>query len=277
MAIVYRLAYMYYKPQFVIILGDLFSYQNTINEEFEWRTNRYKTLFPKYTDHFYNLSGNHDIGYGFDMTINNVHRFENTFGKVNFMTSSEDYELIFINSQAVDGSLNSNFYKDTWEFIQSIPKHTNKKRFLFMHIPLYPNRVVTCEENLYEVANGIYKFQNYLTHNTSELLVDILNPDFIVSGHNHDGCLHQIHTPFYTTELPQRSFKGEIGQNKLMMTVRSIMGMYDSSYAILQLNTTHYEYNECPAFNFITIRIFLILDVILFGVFVLSLLYWHCK
>ena len=264
MSVVYKLAFYQYVPDYIVILGDLFSLQHTIDEEFYWRLERYKNMFPIYSEHFYNLSGNHDIGYGMDMREWMVKRFERSFGKTNFVINTTEYELIFINSMALDGTFESSIHDKTWRFIQDIPAKS-KTRLVFLHIPLYPKNVTYCESNLYRDSNGLFHFQNYLTRNTSIKLLQLLNPDFVVSGHNHDGCFTQInYQPEYRVEeLLHRDHQGIIGEFVYGLTVRSIMGIYDGGFALLSMNSNNFHYKECTTVNFLTVRIFLVTDLIL--------------
>ncbi|CAG8762669.1 6809_t:CDS:2, partial [Dentiscutata heterogama] len=77
-----------HKPTHTIILGDLFSSQWTNDKEFKKRVERYKWIFGdprgEYTHELINLTGNHDIGYGSDMSRYRVDRWEREFGKTNF-------------------------------------------------------------------------------------------------------------------------------------------------------------------------------------------------
>lgn len=61
-------------PDYVFVLGDLFSYQHLTDPEFKNRVDRYNWLFdfsemspqPK----LINITGNHDIGYGYESMVN---------------------------------------------------------------------------------------------------------------------------------------------------------------------------------------------------------------
>ncbi|KAG0343690.1 hypothetical protein BG004_005072, partial [Podila humilis] len=91
-------------PTQVVILGDLFSSQWIDNAEFDVRLKRYQTIFtdPLETMSFtfpfvqfadgtkmpemINITGNHDIGYGYDISQERIVRWEEAFGKSNFVT-----------------------------------------------------------------------------------------------------------------------------------------------------------------------------------------------
>eukprot|EP00834_Sanchytrium_tribonematis_P003523 NODE_138_length_16264_cov_1.140860.p7 type:complete len:358 gc:universal NODE_138_length_16264_cov_1.140860:3545-2472(-) len=267
-SLIYKLAYLRYDPDFVIILGDLFGNQHLSDDEFKWRLSRYEKMLPAFgNQNYYNLSGNHDIGYGSDMSLWMVERYEKYFGKTNFITKNEQFELIFLNSMSLDGSRDKVFNKMAWDFVSTLGP-ANKTRLLFIHIPLHPSEVLECEDDLYRETEGFYYFQNYLSKNTSTRLVDLVKPDFVISGHNHDGCLNQIYrNPYYTEEMTEREVRGKIRKNKIYgLTVRSIMGMYDGGFAILSIKGNDFHYKECTTANFIVVRVFLILDLVIFGV-----------
>ena len=279
MSIVYKLAHYQYQPDFVIILGDLFSLQSTHPVEFEKRKNRYKKMFPIYNEHFYNLSGNHDIGYGLDMRKWMVKRYEEGFGKTNFIVTTTQFELIFINSMALDGTFEPSIANDTWRFIRGLPKK-RKTRLVFSHIPLSPQNRTKCESDLYRIENDLFHFQNYLTRNTSVKLLNILNPDFVISGHNHDGCLSQIYSKpeYIVEEFEDREIRGRISNSTYALTVRSIMGLFDGGFALLSIKDNNFHYKECTTANFLTVRIFLVTDILvvaILGFITITLFYLH--
>eukprot|EP00835_Amoeboradix_gromovi_P001784 NODE_89_length_21810_cov_0.170098.p5 type:complete len:356 gc:universal NODE_89_length_21810_cov_0.170098:9499-10566(+) len=264
MSLVYRLAYFQYQPEYVVILGDLFSFQHTQNPEFEWRLKRYKRMFPIYNEHFYNLSGNHDIGYGWDMREWMVKRYESAFGQTNFIVKTAEFEMIFLNSMALDGTFEDSIFNNTWNFVKSLPEK-EKPRLLFMHIPLYPSNVTYCESNSYRESNGLFHFQNYLTKDSSLSLLNLLSPDFVISGHNHDGCLSEIHrSPDYKVEeFKSRELNGTLRNTTFALTVRSVMGLYDGGFAFLSVRGSKFHYKECISVNFLTVRIFLVINFII--------------
>lgn len=94
-------------PTHVSILGDLFSSQWIDDTEFDVRVARYQSIFPdpslssgagagavrgedsRSVPVMINITGNHDIGYGYDISQDRVARWEQVFGKSNFITSMD--------------------------------------------------------------------------------------------------------------------------------------------------------------------------------------------
>lgn len=106
-------------PTHVSILGDLFSSQWIDDTEFDVRVARYRSIFPdpslstsgsvartvgagdgSSVPVMINITGNHDIGYGYDISQDRVERWEQVFGKSNFISSVD------IPTAAVVGSEN---------------------------------------------------------------------------------------------------------------------------------------------------------------------------
>jgi hypothetical protein len=88
-------------------LGDLFSSQWIDDAEFDTRVARYRSIFPdpslssgagagavtgedsRSVPVMINITGNHDIGYGNDISQDRVTRWEQVFGKSNFISSMD--------------------------------------------------------------------------------------------------------------------------------------------------------------------------------------------
>ncbi|KAG0283995.1 hypothetical protein BGZ98_006078, partial [Dissophora globulifera] len=81
------------RPTHATVLGDLFSSQWIDDIEFNVRLARFRSIFPDPTllnqggPVLINITGNHDIGYGYDISQARVERWEEVFGKSNFVTS----------------------------------------------------------------------------------------------------------------------------------------------------------------------------------------------
>ena len=68
-----------FSPSHAAVLGDLFSRQDIGDDEFAARLQRYRRVFGG-LPHLLNISGNHDLGYGDDITTERVARFETALG-----------------------------------------------------------------------------------------------------------------------------------------------------------------------------------------------------
>ncbi|CAG8604947.1 1083_t:CDS:2, partial [Gigaspora rosea] len=213
-----------HKPTHTIILGDLFSSQWTNDQEFKKRVDRYKWIFGdprgEYTHEFINLTGNHDIGYGSDMSRRRVDRWEREFGKTNFggwipsNSSSTSEGLIKAMSHrfAVINSMN----------IDAEEREQNGYEtplILLSHIPIYK------KEGL------------------------------CIDGHDHEGCdithVVRIHDDdnrsleAYRTsdfEIRKDDLIGQYNSEKIWVvreiTVRSVMGGYEGNAGLFEIKST---------------------------------------
>lgn len=113
-------------PTHVAILGDIFSYQSLTDREFEYRFNRFRWIFECCTRTFFkswlhtlspralpvisrgiliiNVTGNHDLGYGAELSEEGLRRFERHFGPVNSAFEIEGHTFVNLNSLNLDAS-----------------------------------------------------------------------------------------------------------------------------------------------------------------------------
>ncbi|KAK3831016.1 MAG: hypothetical protein J3R72DRAFT_455334 [Linnemannia gamsii] len=237
-------------PTHVSILGDLFSSQWIDDTEFEVRVARYRSIFPEPTSSvtsgsgagsgtgedevgsampvvMINITGNHDIGYGYDISQYRVERWEQVFGKSNFISSmdipaansavvdnSESSEndtesrsttqgrgasnrklhLVVLNTMLLDGpSSDESLRGQTWEFLQeaSALKEANSqdKILLLTHIPFHKEQGICVDPPDIRVhSDNTIIEQTMLTPNTTQWILNNLRPDFVLNGHDHYGC-----------------------------------------------------------------------------------------
>ncbi|CAG8761670.1 11844_t:CDS:2, partial [Gigaspora margarita] len=245
-----------HKPTHTIILGDLFSSQWTNDQEFKKRVDRYKWIFGdprgEYTHEFINLTGNHDIGYGSDMSRRRVDRWEREFGKTNFggwipSNSSSTSEGLISHRFAVINSMNIDEREQNGYEIPLI---------LLSHIPIYKNEGL-CIDGPMNILdyNGYIKEQNFLSKNASEFILTKLKPKFIFAGHDHEGCdithivrindddNHSLEA--YRTsdfEIRKDELIGQYNSEKIWVvreiTVRSVMGGYEGNAGLFEIKST---------------------------------------
>ncbi|KAF8942130.1 hypothetical protein BGZ47_006805 [Haplosporangium gracile] len=228
-------------PTHVSILGDLFSSQWIDDAEFDVRVARYRSIFPdpslssgtvvageeSNVPVMINITGNHDIGYGYDISQDRMERWEQVFGKSNFIssmdipvmdangTSENDTDsrrtqstskesssnesrrrlhLVVLNTMLLDGpSSDENLRGQTWKFLQeaSLLKENNPKDkiVLLTHIPFHKEQGICVDLPDIRVHwdNTIIE-QTMLTPNTTQWILNTLRPDFVLNGHDHYGC-----------------------------------------------------------------------------------------
>lgn len=205
-----------FKPDVVLFLGDHFDGGPYMPDE-EWQESlfRFKHIFglndqrTKQQIPIYYLPGNHDIGYS---AFHSVHpevlsRYEKEFGSRNYQFSAGKVDFVVVDAQTLDGAKQSKERSSSWEFIKTLsPGNTSNPKVLLTHIPLYrpdnspcgPHRsspVINQRVSYAALDQGI-TYQNYLTKETSDLLLSLLKPILVLSGHDHDQCTVVHSTPF---------------------------------------------------------------------------------
>ncbi|PVV01801.1 hypothetical protein BB560_003769, partial [Smittium megazygosporum] len=222
------------RPNFIITMGDILSSEWIDKSEFLQRADRFKYISgQKNLDYFYtapeyfNISGNHDIGYGYKINKNLTDRWEESFGALNYdffinknglksnqAISAFDHHLVFLNSNNLDASKDKILRKGTWDFLQKVVadnrlSHLNdiNPLILFTHIPLHkPHGLCTDGPKIkYDKEKNVLS-QNFLSEITSSYILHCLKPFSIFNGHDHEGC-HAIHETYFNANLTNNSTK----------------------------------------------------------------------
>ncbi|KQK21380.1 hypothetical protein BRADI_1g60450v3 [Brachypodium distachyon] len=204
-----------YKPDVVLFLGDHFDGGPYLpNKEWQESLFRFKHIFSmneqRMNPHVpvYYLSGNHDIGYSAFHSIHPevIRRYEKEFGPRNFHFLAGKVDFVVVDAQTLDaGVKESKERSSSWEFIKTLSSESNPK-VLLTHIPLYrpdntacgPHRsspIINQRVSNAAMGQGI-TYQNYLSKETSDLLLSLLKPVLVLSGHDHDQCTVVHSTPF---------------------------------------------------------------------------------
>ncbi|CAL4931420.1 unnamed protein product [Urochloa decumbens] len=212
----FQSAILPFKPDVVLFLGDHFDGGPYLSDE-EWQESlfRFKHIFSlneqRSKPHvpIYYLSGNHDIGYSafFSVHPEVLGRYEKEFGSRNYQFSAGKVDFVVIDAQTLDGAKKSKERSSSWEFVKSLsPGNASHPKVLLTHIPLYrpdntpcgPHRsspIINQRVSYAALDQGI-TYQNYLTKETSDLLLSLLKPVLVLSGHDHDQCTVVHSTPF---------------------------------------------------------------------------------
>ncbi|KAG0198888.1 hypothetical protein BGX28_007726 [Mortierella sp. GBA30] len=218
-------------PTHISVLGDLFSSQWIDDQEFEVRLNRYRSIFvdPRkdtqlkdvLLPELINITGNHDIGYGNDISQSRLDRWEHVFGRSNFIStvpipgperqeqgssrtptgseeSSQEHasklHLVVLNTMLLDGpSTDENLRIQTWQFVQEAAlikeRNPRDKIVLLTHIPFHKEKGVCIDPpDIRTHWDSTIIEQTMLTSNTTNWILDHLRPDFVLNGHDHHGC-----------------------------------------------------------------------------------------
>lgn len=251
------------RPTHVVVLGDLFSSQWIDDAEFASRVRRYESrIFGRNSAGdvpvFWNLSGNHDIGYAHEVTDARVKRFEEWFGKLNFVVYSDGWRAIVFNAMSIDGDPEDMDYGQgkytvlVREFLQKqMDIEYHGTTILFMHVPLHKERGVCVDAPYFTYYDPStrkqIREQNMLSKETTTWLLDGFFSDnghgFVVNGHDHEGCMvnHVKLMDGWTVEpitkgksTYKHSFTPEPDGNVLEITVRSMMGQFGGNIGLLK-------------------------------------------
>ncbi|XP_057504127.1 uncharacterized protein C630.12 [Actinidia eriantha] len=197
-----------FQPDVILFLGDHFDGGPSLSDE-EWQESlsRFKDIFnlnmleKNSKTQVYYLPGNHDIGYAaFHSNMREViERYEQEFGSRNYQFTVGKVDFIAIDAQTIDGHSQGNLASATWDFVKNVSKDIGlTPRVLLTHIPLYrPDRTYCGPHRSSPIINQRVSraaqtqeilYQNYVTEKTSNYLLDMLRPELILSGHDHDQC-----------------------------------------------------------------------------------------
>lgn len=230
------------KPTHVSVLGDLLGSQWIDDSEFEARTWRFwHRVFPEYskieerdmhrkdryggvrgkkihklgvkdeeaeqwTKRLINLPGNHDIGYGGDITKQRVERYESAFGPVNYelefyapvnvslynrsLDEIPKLRVVVLNNMNLDAPvLDTSLQSETYTYINSViaaspPVGTTSTfTLLLTHIPLHKKAGVCVDGPL---------FRHHTTPNREDILPGGIQEQNHLSEHSSNGILTGI-------------------------------------------------------------------------------------
>ncbi|KAL5579428.1 hypothetical protein UlMin_011870 [Ulmus minor] len=208
-----------HKPDVILFLGDHFDGGPFLSDE-EWQESlsRFNHIFAldkqgKHRDiQVYYLSGNHDIGYEFTHSRRPevVNRYEKAFGPRNYRFTAGKVEFVAIDAQTLDAHRQENLASSTWEFVKNISKDDQSfPRVLLTHIPLYRRDWTNCGPNrnseiinqrVTRAADNQIRYQNYISEESSNVLLESIKPVLILSGHDHDQCTITHKSKFWSAK-----------------------------------------------------------------------------
>ncbi|XP_021912787.1 uncharacterized protein C630.12 isoform X1 [Carica papaya] len=200
---------MPFKPDIILFLGDYFDGGPYLSDE-EWQESlsRFKHIFGlsrqgQISDvPVYYIPGNHDTGYSaiYSDRPEVIKRYEQEFGIRNFRFTAGNFEFIAIDAQVLDGHPQRKSDFCSLGFCQKFIH-----RVLLTHIPLYrPDQTYCGPQRGSAIINQRIRhtldgkeilYQNYITDESSKKLLDLIRPDLVLSGHDHDQCTlsHETH------------------------------------------------------------------------------------
>jgi len=204
-------------PSAVVFLGDLLDEGDfATSSDFQQYARRFKSLFSVPEEvQTYSVAGNHDIGFHYRVRDGRNTEFEHSFNSSVGVELVElnDVPFVLVNSVAMEGDgcqmCERARYKVT-EIGQLLrcqqnPTDSCKRHYghlkkyvrpvILQHFPLYRPSDDVCEGE--DAATDHQQFRQRwecLSMESTQVLLQSLNPRLVVDGHTHHGC-HLIHPP----------------------------------------------------------------------------------
>ncbi|KAF9438238.1 hypothetical protein BGZ76_009069 [Entomortierella beljakovae] len=313
-------------PTHVTILGDLFSSQWIDDAEFNVRLARYQSIFydpakvssssiSSSDNHdipiLINITGNHDIGYGYDISQDRLTRWELVFGKSNFISTltipTHNSELldqprklhfVVINTMLLDGpSSDENLRGQTWQFLHDVAtikaESPQDVIVILTHIPLHKAQGICVDSpDVHVHSDNTIIEQTMLTPNATTWILNNLKPEFILNGHDHFGC-DVVHVQSQVEETGQHSWVAqstsnfdtenstsdgqiyvrEVTQRSMMAEYRGYSGLFEVRIPNSASDKIHFNYTACAFYNDVQVWIVIITDIIVISICVIISLY----
>ncbi|XVF23243.1 hypothetical protein REPUB_Repub13aG0019900 [Reevesia pubescens] len=197
-----------FKPDVILFLGDYFDGGPYLSDE-EWQESlsRLKHIFGLNTEEIYSgikvyhLPGNHDIGYASLQSHKSQvgRRYEKEFGSRNYRFMIGKVELIAVDAQTLDANRQGNVASASWDLVSNVSSDRQlHPRVLLTHIPLYRRDWTDCgpyrsspiinQRVQHDIHNQEIRYQNYISEESSNQLLNLIKPVLVLSGHDHDQC-----------------------------------------------------------------------------------------
>ncbi|KAG8213657.1 Metallo-dependent phosphatase-like protein [Butyriboletus roseoflavus] len=246
----WNFAFRRLRPNAVVVLGDMMD-----NGRLYMSTSEYEAYFTRYQGIFnmgdspppvYYLPGNHDVGLGnlAPFSLEADMRYTSHFGPRNYRRTIGNHTLVFVDAPAlIEEDLlraERGHTFESWSAISHGPVEFVKQTastgspspvVLLTHIPLSRPSDASCgplrEKGTIRQGYG-FGYQNTLSDEATEFLLQSLKPSLIMSGDDHDYCEYE-HTITSSDEKVQE------------VTVKSIsmaMGIRRPGFQLLSLTST---------------------------------------
>ncbi|KAJ2496349.1 hypothetical protein GGH96_005901 [Coemansia sp. RSA 1972] len=187
------------QPPTIIFLGDLMDGgREWTHTEWMKEYQRFLLLFvnrkPKDT-RVYHMAGNHDIGIGNTVVQHALQRFHEYVGPTNQILEIGGHQIILLDTLTLESD-NADVRKSTQETIDWLQAERTemqtKPRILFTHVPMWRPPNTYCGP-LRQTPGDLlsrsgYQFRDQLFQNTTQLVLNAIQPHAVFSGDDHDTC-----------------------------------------------------------------------------------------
>ncbi|KAI5743349.1 hypothetical protein M8J77_017172 [Diaphorina citri] len=211
----FQTAVALHQPEHIFVLGDLLDEGQYVGgEDFDNYVRRFYSLFstPDGTE-LHVVPGNHDMGFHYRLHPYLNDRFSRAFNSsmVKLLSIKGSY-FVLINSMALegDGCFLCKPAQDRISLISAKLKCSRKDRecpksmklgsysqpIILQHFPLYRESDEECSGP--DSAPDIEKRKKFrqrwecISQESTDMLLDYLNPRLVIDGHTHNGC-HKYH------------------------------------------------------------------------------------
>lgn len=216
-----------YRPDDVIVVGDVLWHHGLFDDDFRIRAERFfwnfrfnRTDGQKRCHHPYRLwvtPGNHDVGYGAFVEAAVLDRFEAKYGPRNQLVVVREASvskgakpsarpavvLVLVHSMCYDGCYEDNIRQQDIAFVQHASSQLELRRVkhrldgtpqdvivMVTHIPLH-KPAGFCPPDFPSIVQarwGGVEEQTLLSPEISAWLLRTVKPTVVLTGHNHEGC-----------------------------------------------------------------------------------------
>lgn len=137
------------------------------------------------------MAGNHDIGFGNGVKLDVRKRFESYFGNTSYVLETDlGYSFVIIDTVSLSSD-DPNIRNSVINILEGELPDT--KRILMTHVPLYRDSSLSCGPNRQKQDTVIkneygYQYQNLVSFELSNYILEKVKPVAIFSGDDHDYC-----------------------------------------------------------------------------------------
>ncbi|EPY51454.1 phosphoprotein phosphatase [Schizosaccharomyces cryophilus OY26] len=287
------------KPDAMVLLGDLVSFQHLDVTEFQNRIERLKRITGAATFNIneaavsspqvneipvWTVPGNHDVGYGYELSEAQTQKWNSSFGPLNWVTkvsvAGSPVRILGINSLALD---NVQFYPemaskfrscnslscsgilplsreavDVWTFLYEQALQPQIPTILLTHIPFYkPAGACVDSPFISRSDNNRVRLQNHISFEATQHIFHLFpSIALILSGHDHMGCDYNHPNGVIEHTLPSVMgfFGGNIGFVELTLRGipsfrRNLHAKFCNLLSILPFSVKDFVYSETKAFG----------------------------
>ncbi|GEQ68475.1 hypothetical protein JCM33374_g2143 [Metschnikowia sp. JCM 33374] len=209
------------QPDYIIFLGDYLDNGRSSSDKYyakEFR--RFERIFNRWPRYkrgerwLTNVAGNHDIGFGDGVKLPSRERFIASFGMPNEKHIIDGVEFLSVDTISYSAA-SEQINDDSRQFVKQLSSEKSP-RVLLSHVPFFRDtEKLTCGP-LREHANFLqvsgYQYQSALTPAVSTELLDMIQPDLIFSGDDHDYC--DVQHPNSAREITVKSISMAMGVSR---------------------------------------------------------------